>query len=24
MGSDALFRCVWREGQYTHIHKINE
>jgi hypothetical protein len=24
MGSDALFWCVWRQLQCTHIHKINE
>jgi len=24
MGSDALFWCVWRQWQCTHIHKINE
>jgi hypothetical protein len=23
MGSDALFWCVWRQLQCTHIHKIN-
>ena len=24
MGSDALFWCVWRQRQCTHIHKINK
>jgi len=24
MGSNALFWCVWRQEQYTHIHKINK
>jgi hypothetical protein len=24
MGSDALFWCVWRQLQCTHIHKINK
>ena len=24
MGSDALFCCVWRDQQCTHIHKINK
>ena len=24
MGSDALFWCVWREWQCTHIHKIKK
>jgi hypothetical protein len=24
MGSDALFRCVWRQLQCTHISKINK
>ena len=24
MRSDALFWCVWRQLQYTHIHKINK
>jgi hypothetical protein len=24
MGSSALFWCVWRQLQCTHIHKINK
>jgi hypothetical protein len=24
MGSDALFWCVWRQLQCTHIHQINK
>jgi hypothetical protein len=24
MGSDALFLCIWRQLQCTHIHRINK